>query len=337
MRLLHWQSNVNLKECNTFALSASSGWYARPDRMRSLIQDVRTAKELGLDIRILGQGSNVILQDFDGLTLTPALQGISMRTDHDCVRLKVAAGVDWPWLVRWCCENGYHGLENLAMIPGSAGAAPVQNIGAYGLEISERLVALDVLDIASGEVLQIPTAECGFCYRNSRFKEHPGSMIILALHLQLEYHLKPVLDYSEVAKLVSEFGGKTQVALYHAVCRLRAQKLPSLDEAAHAGSFFHNPSLSQKAFQKLRAKLPEVRGFPVSNGDQIRVPAAQLVAACGWRGRKLGAAAVSERHALIITNPGQARAADIYALAAAIQKDVADTFAIELQLEPTRL
>lgn len=332
-----WQTNVCLKAHNTLALSARSRWYARPERMRSLIQDVRAAKQRGLNLRVLGQGSNVILHDFDGLTLTPALQGISVRVNQDCVHLKVAAGVDWPQLVRWCCEKGYHGLENLAMIPGSAGAAPVQNIGAYGLEISERLTALEVMDIASGEVQQMPATECGFRYRTSRFKECPGGMIILALHLQLGYQLVPVMDYPELAELASDIGGKTQVALYNAVCQLRTQKLPSLDEVAHAGSFFHNPSLSQAAFQQLRKQLPEVQGFPESGSDQIRVPAAQLVTACGWRGRMLGAAAVSARHALIITNPGRATVADIYALASAIQQNVADTFAIELQLEPTRL
>ena len=333
----HWQSDVDLQAQNTLALPGRSLWYARPDRVASLVRDVQTAKQFGINIRVLGLGSNVILQDFDGLTLTPALDGIAVRVTQNEVQLKVAAGVDWAHLVHWCCAQGYHGLENLAMIPGSVGAAPVQNIGAYGLEIGERLSALEVLDIATGEVRLLSVAECDFGYRQSRFRDQPNTMIILAVYLQLGRHLQPILDYSEVAQLVSALGDATPAGLYKAVCQLRTQKLPALEEVAHAGSFFHNPSLSPKTFQKLQQRLPEVRGFPQAAGERIKVSAAQLIAACGWKGRRLGAAAVSKRHALVVTNPGGATAADICALAEAIQKDIADAFAVHLQLEPVQI
>lgn len=300
--------------------------------MAALAADVRSAKKRKLALRILGQGSNVVLRDFDGLTMTPALPGIAVSGNMQHAVVRVGAGVNWPSLVSWCCAHGLHGLENLAMIPGSAGAAPVQNIGAYGLEISERLQALDLFDIEQERLMHLPAAAAGFGYRASLFK-HNGNRIICALYLNLGKAHAPVLHYPDVAEAAASAGGG-HAGVYHAVCRLRAAKLPASTEVQNAGCFFQNPSLARSAFDALRLQLAHLVCFPEPHSDKVRVPAAQLVEACGWKGRLHGKVGVSARHALVLVNRGQAQARDVCALGDAIRQDVQNRFGVSLTREP---
>lgn len=329
----HWQADACLRRKNTLALPATSRWYVRSCTLASLLSDIQIIRRQRLMWRLLGQGSNVIMRDFDGVTLTPDLPGIQVRGDRSSALVRVGAGVDWPMLVGWCCAQGLHGLENLAMIPGSAGAAPVQNIGAYGMELSRRLVCLDALDTSRDDLVRLQTGDCGFAYRNSRFREEPGRYVICALYLSLGSRHTPLLDYPEVAEEVAVRGGGHQ-AVYEAVCALRKQKLPDLAEQAHAGSFFYNPTLSREEFHRLQAQWPDVKGFAIAGGQQIRVSAAQLIEACGWKGRALQNCGLSDRHALVAVNHGGATAQNLCDLAKAIQRDVKGRFDVQLSLEP---
>lgn len=320
-----------MRQHNSLSLAANSRWYSRVSRVEELIADLATLKRRNIPFRILGQGSNVILQDFDGMTLTPALPGIAVSGNSHSSIVRVGAGVDWSALVAWCCSKGLYGLENLAMIPGSAGAAPVQNIGAYGLELSERILAVDVLDLQQKRLLRLPKPACDFGYRTSRFKH--CQVVVCALYLQLGSMHAPVLNYPEVAAQAATFGGGHE-GLYQAVCTLRKRKLPSPKEVPNVGSFFKNPDLSQADFAKLQARWPDILGFVKSDSGRVRVPAAQLVEACGWKGRGHGKAAVSSQHALVVINPGQACAEDVTDLAHAVRRDVERRFGVLLEQEP---
>lgn len=332
----HWRSNVSLRSHNTLALKATSTWYSRPASVQAMIADIRLAKKQGIPVRVLGQGSNVVLQDFEGLTLTPGWCGVKVQGNQHEAIVCVGSSVDWPTLVTWCCKNKLHGLENLAMIPGSAGAAPIQNIGAYGLELSERLVAVDAFDMKHGKLVRYTSKECNLGYRNSLFKAHPGGFIICALYLRLGSVHELALTYEELAHEVAKSGGKSQDVLA-AVCRLRIEKLPDPRKTPNAGSFFKNPSLSRAAFVRLKKELPAMVGFAETGSTLIRISAAALIEACGWRGKGMKRVGFSEQHALTLVNLGQATVSDVHQLANRVRDDVQVKFGVCLEQEPVLL
>ena len=288
---------------------------------------------------ILGGGSNTLfLGDHDGRVIVNRLLGIDSEVlDHDRVLVTAAAGEDWHGLVRWSLDRGLWGLENLALIPGSVGAAPMQNIGAYGVELAHCLDAVQVYDRDNGRIDWLPAADCGLDYRDSRFKTvEPGRFVILAVRMELKLDGLPVLEYPSLLEELERHGHsqpddpRTVAA---AVIRVRKRKLPDPDLLPNAGSFFKNPVLPDRDAAVLIDRHPELPHWPDRSGH-TKLSAAWLIDQLGWRGRSVGDAAVHEAHALVLINRGHATGTDVLTLASNIRDSVADAYGIELQPEP---
>jgi len=292
----------------------------------------------GEPLLVLGGGSNVVLREHvAGLVCLLRMRGYreSPAADGD-VRVTAAAGERWHDLVRRTLGRGLYGLENLALIPGSVGAAPIQNIGAYGVELEERFVALRAMDVHGGGVRTFRRQECGFGYRDSVFKgAQAGRWIVLDVTLRLSRRAAPVLAYPDLQAQLARLGraGPTPVDVAEAVIRVRRRKLPDPRRVGNAGSFFKNPVVDLATAAALLRRHAAVVTRP-AEGGRVKLSAAQLIDLAGWKGRSLGRAGVWHRQPLVLVNRGGATAADILALGDAIRRDVAGRFGIHLELEP---
>lgn len=286
---------------------------------------------------VLGGGSNVLFtHDFDGLVLRVATRGIEILDESpQAVRLRVAAGEAWDALVRWTLAEGYPGLENLILIPGTVGGAPIQNIGAYGVELAEFMNGVEAWDFERGKWQTFSAADCGFAYRDSRFKHEPGRFLVTALELDLPRERALCLDYSGVREELHRAGVASPEArdVARAVETLRRRKLPDPERIGNAGSFFKNPVVREEQARRIQAELPSQRGYPAGEG-RIKLSAAGLIEACGFKGFREGDVGVSEKHALVLVNHGHASGADMWALAERIRVAVAERFGIRLEVEP---
>lgn len=289
---------------------------------------------------VLGGGSNVLFRrDFDGVVLRIATRGIeTVAEDRDSVRLRIAAGENWDAFVRWSLAQGLAGLENLILIPGTVGAAPIQNVGAYGVELAEFVVCVKAWDRERGEFADLSAADCAFGYRDSRFKRGPGRYLVTALELELPRTPALRLDYAGVREelqamaVVSPRPGDVA----RAVERLRLRKLPNPAEIGNAGSFFKNPVVSNARAGALKRQYPSLPVYPAGDG-RSKLAAAWLIEACGFKGYREGDAGVSEKHALVLVNYGGATGEAIWALAERIRNAVAERFGVVLEPEPTIL
>ena len=311
------------------------------DDLRRALADPRA---VGLPRLVLGGGSNVVLtRDFDGLALIVALRGRRLLddvadADGAAWRIEAAAGENWHELVDFTLDAGRPGLENLALIPGTVGAAPIQNIGAYGVELAERFERLQAVDLESGETVEFDRAACRFGYRDSVFKqEGAGRYLITSVTLSLPRDWRPQTGYGDVARALAARGIAPAEArprdVFDAVVAIRRAKLPDPLQLGNAGSFFKNPVVDAAAFDALRACVPEIVAYPQPDG-RVKLAAGWLIDRCGWKGRALGAAGVHERQALVLVNRGGATGADVLALAQAIRDDVMEQFGVELEAEP---
>jgi UDP-N-acetylmuramate dehydrogenase len=283
----------------------------------------------------IGQGSNLLfLGDFGGIIVHSAMQGITkMKEDENSVWLKAGAGNDWDSFVAYCVENGWGGLENLSLIPGEVGASAVQNIGAYGAEVSECIEEVHAYSLETDRMLIFSNAECEYSYRNSFFKnpENRGKYFILEVIYKLSKKPEFRLDYGNIREQLS---GK-QVSLQtvrDAIIAIRESKLPNPKKIGNAGSFFMNPYISMKHFKKLEKTYTEIPHYPVSE-EKVKIPAAWLIEQCGLKGKTVGDASVHEKHSLVIINKNHATGRDIALLAEEICKMVKDKFDVELQPE----
>jgi UDP-N-acetylmuramate dehydrogenase len=286
---------------------------------------------------VLGGGSNVLfIRDFPGIVLRLATRGIEALDEREGrVRLRVAAGENWDALVRWSLAHGLAGLENLIFIPGTVGAAPIQNIGAYGVELAEFVHAVEAWDFACGARVRLAAEECGFAYRNSRFKREPGRFLVTTVELKLSRERELCLDYAGIRAELSAMGidRPTHTDVGQAVERLRRRKLPDPAEIGNAGSFFKNPVIAEAKARALKQTHPALPIYPVGGG-KAKLSAAWLIEACGFKGWREGDVGVSEKHALVLVNYGSATGADILALAEGIRAAVAARFAVTLEPEP---
>lgn len=286
---------------------------------------------------VLGGGSNVVLpEQVRGLVVRVALAGVQLlETRSDAWIVQAGAGVQWHQFVATCLDHGWDGLENLALIPGTVGAAPVQNIGAYGVELVDRFLELTAWDVPARRLVKMGPADCGYAYRDSVFKRSaPGRWIILAVRFILPRPWRPVLDYPDLRR----HPGLTQSPptardIFNTVCAIRRAKLPDPALIGNAGSFFKNPVVEAAQRNALQARLPGLVSYAQPDG-RYKLAAAWLIEQCGWKGRQMGAAAVDDRQALVLINRGGATAHDIMALAGAIQADVATRYGIQLEREP---
>jgi len=323
---------------NTMQLPARADCLLCPGDVDELRAAVEFALGRSLPITVLGGGSNVVLRSrLTGCVISPALRSISVERHGGILRVTAGAGVVWHDLVRFCLGQGLCGLENLALIPGRVGAAPIQNIGAYGVELERSFESLTAVSCRDAQLVSLTGAECGFGYRDSVFKgKRRNELVIASVTLRLESAAKPCIDYPDVRRELAAMGRVvTPVAVAEAVTRIRRSKLPDLQRHPNAGSFFKNPVVSHTQLDALRARLPDVPTYPAQRG--IKVAAAHLIDRAGWKGRSLGRAAVWHRQPLVLINLGGATATDILRLGDAVRDDVAARYGVILEMEPQLL
>lgn len=330
---IHKQASLN--RLSTFHLSAKARELATLESPESLTALFDTK----LPVMLLGGGSNTLfVEDYDGRVIVNRLTGIASEVlDHDRVLVTAGAGENWHSLVRWSLDRGMWGIENLALIPGSVGAAPMQNIGAYGVELAHCLEAVQVLDRNSGAVDWLPTTECGLDYRDSRFKSvDRDRFVILAVRLELKLDGLPVLEYPSLLAELRRLGHprpEDPRTVAAAVIRIRKRKLPDPDLVPNAGSFFKNPVVGDERAGALIERHPDLPHWP-DRPHHIKLSAAWMIDQLGWRGKAHGGAAVSDKHALVLINRGNATGDDVLGLAGDIQQSIAEHYGIELEPEP---
>ncbi|MEJ6000382.1 UDP-N-acetylmuramate dehydrogenase [Paucibacter soli] len=336
------ERDVNLKPYNSFGLPALA---ARMVRIRSEA-DVRRVvdhPELGRAPKfVLGGGSNIVLtRDVTAVVLKMEIPGLRLLEERaDAWIIEAGAGVTWHEAVQWTIEQGYAGLENLALIPGTVGAAPVQNIGAYGVELKDRLDSVQVIDLVTGRPALLPASVCRFGYRDSVFKHSDfgglaGKSVITRVRLRCPKPWQPVLGYLDLERKMQESGvsAPTAAQIFAWVCEIRRAKLPDPARIGNAGSFFKNPVVSAEQCRDIIGRDPHIVHYPMADGS-VKLAAGWLIDACGWKGKSVGGAGVYEKQALVLVNRGEARGAEVVTLARAIQESVYGRFGIRLEPEP---
>ncbi len=330
-------TNASLLKRNTFGIDQ------RCDELL-VYQDEADARAIALDSRLqtipyflLGGGSNLLLtRDFQGLVITPEKR-FDVRVKQEDVAevvLRCWAGTTFDDVVAYAVEHGWHGLENLSLIPGECGASAVQNIGAYGVEAKDVIVNVEAVEIGTGKTVVIKAEDCGYGYRQSRFKhEWKDRYVILSVSYRLSKIFAPDLDYGnirlELERRGIAVGELTAQQLRDAIMDIRRAKLPDPEVMGNAGSFFMNPIVDKPTFNRLRTDHPDLRYFEVGEG-RYKIPAGWMIDQCGWKGKNLGPAGVYDRQALVLVNRGGAKGADIVALMHAVQADVKERFGLEL-------
>jgi UDP-N-acetylmuramate dehydrogenase len=332
------QFNVSLRPHNTFGVDCFAHAYLPVVSVEILSEIRRDATLAGMPRLVLGGGSNLLLtRDFDGLVLHMQNQGIDVVDEDDRVtRIRVQAGENWHGFVQWTLARGFYGLENLSLIPGSAGAAPIQNIGAYGVEVKDFIESVRVFDFDSGEILTLSNRECAFAYRDSIFKHRlRDRAVILDVIFALPKAWQPNLRYADVAQELAARGilAPTAHDIGAVIVAIRTRKLPDPARIGNAGSFFKNPVVLAEKRNALLAEYPQLVNYAQPDG-RFKLAAGWLIDQCGWKGKSAGAAGVYEKQALVLVNRGGATGKEIAMLAAAIQADVAKRFGVELEPEP---
>ncbi len=332
------RENVSLKHLNTFGVDASAKYYAEIRDQDDIASLLDWKAQHDLPALLLGGGSNLLFkQDYGGLIAKICLQGKDIaERDGDHVYVSAAGGENWHEFVRWTVSQGLAGLENLSLIPGTVGAAPIQNIGAYGVELADCFHSLQAVDLDTAEVFEYHKSACNFGYRESIFKSQKRDKLLIT---SVTFALTPEasqtgwkIDYAGVREALQ--GRKPSAELISdAVIALRQSKLPDPALVGNAGSFFKNPVLSVEKWEDLKAENPDVPGWKQADGS-IKTSAAWLIDQCGFKGRREGDAGVSEKHALVLVNHGKASGAQLWALASEIVATVQDRFAITLEAEP---
>ena len=323
--------HAELLDYNTFSLPAAAQWLVTLESLTEFAAVRSDPRWNTLPRLVLGGGSNVLFTcDFAGLVLVNRLKGIRVEDEGDHWLLHVAAGENWHELVCHCLQQGMPGLENLALIPGCVGAAPVQNIGAYGVELARFCAYVDTLRWGDGAAERISADDCRFGYRDSIFKhEYQESHLIVAVGLRLPKQWQPVLSYGPLAALGDR---ATPQAVFDIVCDTRKAKLPDPAVLGNAGSFFKNPVVATALADRLKADYPSMPLYPAGEG-QAKLAAGWLIDQCGLKGYAIGQAAVHQEQALVLVNRGGARAADLLALAAHVRDTVAARFGVTLEHE----
>jgi UDP-N-acetylmuramate dehydrogenase len=333
---LHEQ--FSLRGLNSFGVEARARWFCRVRSVEDLAALAAEPKLAGAPRLLLGGGSNLLLtRDFDGLVIKVEVPGLrDLGAAGDAWHVEVGAGENWHATVERLLAMDRPGLENLALIPGDCGAAPIQNIGAYGLELAERFDSLTAWDFESRQPLRMSAADCDFGYRDSVFKHGAGGRLaIVSVTLALPRQWQPVAGYADVAHELKARGVAQPTAreIFDAVVAIRRRKLPDPAAIGNAGSFFKNPVVTREQHRALIAHHPSLVGYPLPGG-RVKLAAAWLIDAAGLRGATRGRAGVYEKQALVLVNRGGATGAEILALAREVQDKVAERFGVRLEPEP---
>lgn len=332
-----WQERVSLKPFNTFGIDVKARYLALAHDDDEIRQALTLAAQRQLPVLVVGGGSNLLLtRDVDALVLHMASRGRRILSDDgERVVIEAEAGEPWHPFVQWSLAQGLCGLENLSLIPGTVGAAPMQNVGAYGVEIKDVFAGLTALDRETGQLRDFTLNECAFAYRDSVFKRNPGRWLILRVRFVLSRTLRAHLDYGPVRQRLQEQGVQevTAQAISDAICSIRREKLPDPAELGNAGSFFKNPVVSVQLAESIRARYPSLVAYPQSEG-QVKLAAGWLIEQAGWKGYREGDAGVHRLQSLVLVNYGHASGAQLHALAQRIQADILERFGVELEMEP---
>ncbi|MFA0812224.1 UDP-N-acetylmuramate dehydrogenase [Microbulbifer epialgicus] len=332
------ETDIDLQPHNTLAISARSAHFARVQTLEQLREALAFARERHLPILPLGGGSNIVLTgDFPGLAIQVDLCGSTIVPDDSGHAIEVAAGENWHQLVMATVERGLGGLENLALIPGKVGAAPIQNIGAYGVELCDRFAGLQAMEIASGELHAFSAADCEFAYRDSVFKGRlRDKYIITQVSLRLPKEWRAHTDYPALRHYLTEHHRGcdllTPIQVTQAVIAIRNSKLPLPEKIPNAGSFFKNPIVDSDSYLNLKAEHPDLVAFAA--GDGWKLAAGWLIDRAGWRGVRRNSVGVHELQALVLVNPGRGAGVEVTQLAEEIAADVRVKFGVSLEPEP---
>jgi UDP-N-acetylmuramate dehydrogenase len=335
MKLLE---NYPLKDITTFHAKVFATEYTEFASSEELKEILSSPSIIGKPFMILGGGSNVLFTgNYGGVIIRNVIKGIEVvKEESDVIYIRANGGEKWHDFVLYCVSHNYGGVENLSLIPGTVGAGPIQNIGAYGVELKDTLYEVLAMDINTNEIRKFSNADCKFGYRDSIFKgEEKGKYVILAVTFKLDKNPKKVnVSYGTISKELESMGvtNPTIADVSKAVINIRSSKLPDPEKLGNAGSFFKNPVIANAGFEKLKAQFPEIVSFPAHDGH-TKLAAGWLIEQCGWKGRRIGDAGVHKDQALVLVNYGDATGKEIYDLSTKVIESVKEKFGVELERE----
>lgn len=328
--------NYSLKKHHTFHFDVVTNFFAAPENKEEIVEVLKDPIYNNLPLLILGGGSNILFKsDFHGLILKPNIQHITIINEQENnLWVEVGAGVNWDSFVKWSVSSNLYGIENLSLIPGNIGASPVQNIGAYGVEVKDVIKQVNGFYIDTLEYFSFKNDECHFQYRNSIFKnELKGKIIITSVVFELKKNAELKLEYGDIKAVVDELGQKNLKNIRKAIVQIRESKLPDTEVMGNVGSFFKNPVVENHIAKNIISHYDHVPFYSVGN-NHSKIPAGWMIEQCGWKGKSIGNAAVHEKQALVLVNKtGNATGEEILYLAAQIVKSVKDKFGITIEKE----
>ena len=327
--------NHSLAGHNTFRIDATAAFFATPESPGELAALLEEHLQPGIPFLVIGEGSNILFRDdFQGLLLNPRIRGIEpVEEEGDSVVVRVGAAENWDSWVEYATEQGWYGLENLSLIPGSVGSAPVQNIGAYGTELKDHFAWLDAWDVQQKKVVRLGPEECRFGYRSSIFKSQASGRYIIT-HVAFRLNRIPELNlgYGNIETAFREAGGSTPMDLRKVIISTRNRKLPDPAEVANAGSFFKNPLVDRTIFKCIRVDYQDIPHYP-EPGNCVKIPAAWLIEKAGWKGKRMGNVGTWPAQPLVIVNYGGATGQEIFDFSEKIRDDVDRKFGVYLERE----
>ena len=324
--------NYSLLQHNTFGMDVSCRRFLEYESVEEAQQVAAILRDSHQPFLIIGSGSNLLLTgDYDGIVVHSAIRGIE---EHDAM-VTAGSGETFDQLISWCIAHGLYGLINLSLIPGDVGASAVQNIGAYGVEVAQYINKVESVEIATGKVVTILAAECGYAYRQSLFKtEWKNRYLITRVTYQLSTVFEPHIDYGNIRAELERQGiaSPSPEQLRQVIIDIRRSKLPDPDVEGNAGSFFVNPIVQRSQFEELLTHYPDMPHYPVDD-EHVKIPAGWMIERCGWKGKSLGRAGVHSKQALVLVNRGGATGNDVVTLCRQIQHDVKAMFGVEINPE----
>jgi UDP-N-acetylmuramate dehydrogenase len=331
--------NATLCEHNTFGFDVSAQYLVHLTEVVDVPELIQKAQKDNVPWQIFGGGSNLVLaKDLDGYTGLMKIKGRQLlRETATHFYIEAMAGESWHELVLWSLENNYGGLENLALIPGTVGAAPIQNIGAYGLELAQVFDSLCAFDTLSNKFIKLSKEQCEFSYRNSVFKQQPGRYIVVSVCFELAKEWQANLSYAELKKAFQDQEKVLAKDVFEKVCEIRQAKLPDPQLTGNAGSFFHNPVVSHQKQLELKKQFPLLVSYPTVVGNHEgdwKLAAGWLIDQCGFKGQRQGNVGVYEKQALVLVNHGGGTGVELLKLADNIKQKVKETFGVSLTVEP---
>jgi len=334
--MLQIQENVSLKNFNTFGIDVSARYFVEIGHEDELVELFMDPQWLQMERLVLGGGSNMLfVNDFDGLVIRMNIRGIEHRINHNEVFVEAGAGEVWNDLVNFCVAREYAGIENLSLIPGSVGASPIQNIGAYGVELKDVFYSCQAFEIATGTFKKFTNEDCRFGYRDSIFKnELKEKYIITSVKFKLSLIPNLNLKYGAIEQELTNRGitNPTIKDISQVVSHIRVSKLPDPSTIGNAGSFFKNPVITADQFEQLRSKFPEVVNYPAGN-DLVKLAAGWLIEQCGWKGKVVGHTGTWKNQALVLVNHGEATGEEVYSFSSQIIDSVYRKFGVLLDRE----